>query len=206
MNLLYKNRMTWIMACTLVLFAQTSVAESRNDTHRTDDGTYSWIPYTSSGYVGLNLGIPKFHTSCDGSLRCDNPPIAGKIYAGGMLSNGVGLELGYVNMGRAERNGGYTTAQGINLSLVGNLPMNDKFNAFGKVGAIYGWTDTSASPSLVSYNTGYERGIGLSYGAGFAVNVRPKTQIVLEWDRQGFNFKDSRADIDLYSIGVKYIF
>lgn len=166
----------------------------------------SWIPYTSSGYVGVNLGVPKFHTECYRLFSCDNPQVSGKIYTGGLFARAIGMELGYINVGHAPRNGGHISAQGINLSLVGNLPLGDTFNLFAKVGGTYGWTRTSASPLLISYPTGRKDGLGLSYGAGFAISTSTKTQILAEWERHDFNFRPGISAVEVYSIGFKYLF
>jgi OmpA-OmpF porin, OOP family len=167
-------------------------------------GGSSLLPYTTYGYVGLNVGASHYNTPCAGSFSCDNPNVAGKIYTGGMISKAFGLELGYLNMGNADRNGGTTKAQGVNISLVGNLPVTDSFSVFAKGGATYGWTNISAAPGTVP--TGDENGFGLSYGAGLGYDVSRAVQVVAEWDRNRFKFVSGRDNVDLYSAGVRFKF
>jgi OmpA-OmpF porin, OOP family len=165
----------------------------------------SWLPLTSYGYVGGNAGWSDYKdASCSAGFGCDRDDLGFKLYTGGQLWRWVGLELSYVHVGRAEVNGGKLRAQGANLSLVGNLPIADRFNLFGKVGSTYGWTRTSAAAPGVT--TGSEQGVGLSYGAGVGIDLARNWQLRAEWDRYRFDFKGPANEVDLYSVGVAYKF
>lgn len=173
-----------------------------------DGGTdYSLLPFTRRGYVGLNIGQSDFGAlSCGaGGFSCDDKDVGGTVYTGGMFNDWLGVELGYLYMGRVDRSGGRAEAQGLNVSLVGRLPLQ-QFNVFAKGGTTYGRTKVSADPlSLVP--TGKESGWGASYGAGVGLDVTPTTSVVLEWARHDFHVPSSgRQEIDLTSLGVKYRF
>jgi opacity protein-like surface antigen len=184
----------------------TSVAQSTTDSwERGRAGAPSWIPYTSYGYIGLNLGVSDYKNSCVGGFACDNPNLAGKFYTGGHFSRVLGMEIGYINAGDADRNGGKIKAQGVNASLVGNLPVTDRFNVFAKGGTTYAWTDVSAATGT-GVTTGDANGFGLSYGAGLGFDVTRDIQVVGEWDRNRFKFVSGREDVDLYTLGVKFMF
>jgi OOP family OmpA-OmpF porin len=165
----------------------------------------SWIPHTTHGYLGINLGRSDFDVSCSGGFRCDRTDWGGKISLGGMATPNFGVEVGYVNVGEADRDGGSTEAQGINISAVGVLPLSTSFSLVGRLGTTYGWTDTSAS-SQSGADTGSAHGFGLSYGAGLLLDLSRDWAAVLEWDRYRFRFEGGRDDVDLYSIGLKYKF
>ncbi|MGQ5525059.1 outer membrane beta-barrel protein [Chitinimonas sp. PSY-7] len=185
-----------------------SITATAANTYGGEDNakSYSWIPYTSYGYVGVNLGKSNYDAPCQPLFDCKNPKFGGKIYTGGLFSRVFGMEVGYVNVGKADRNGGQSKAHGANISLVGNLPIGDKFNVFGKVGGTYGWTKTTASPLLVGYQTGKHSGAALTYGAGLGFDIDRQNQILLEWDRQKFKFKDGDHAVNLYTAGWKYKF
>jgi OmpA-OmpF porin, OOP family len=162
----------------------------------------SWLPYTENGYWGFNLGAPKYDKSCASGFECDDPSVGGKLYLGGQFNQWLGMEVGYAHFGKMDRSGGETESQGINLSLVGTLPLSEAFKAFGKVGTTYGWTDISADTG----RTGSDNGFGLSYGAGLGYDINPKTQVVVEWDRHDFNYVGGDAGVDMYSVGMKFRF
>jgi len=183
------------LAVPVAGFAQSS---------QSSGSSMSLIPYTTYGYVGLNLGRANYKTPCSGLFTCNDSNIGGEIYTGGMFTRAFGLELGYVNTGDADRNGGKTKAQGVNISLVGNLPVTDTFNVFAKGGTTYGWTSVSAAPGTVP--TGDTNGFGLSYGAGLGFDVSRSVQLVAQWDRNRFKFVSGRDDVDLYTVGLKYKF
>jgi OOP family OmpA-OmpF porin len=168
---------------------------------------YSLLPYTKRGYVGLNLGQSDYgDQSCGvGGFACDDGDVAGTVYTGGMFNDWLGVELGYLHMGRVDRAGGRTEAQGLNVSLLARLPLQ-QFSVFAKGGTTYGRTKVSADPlSLVP--TGKESGWGASYGAGVGLDVTPAVSVVLEWARHDFHFAGTgKQDVSLSSLGVKYRF
>lgn len=166
---------------------------------------YSLLPWTSYGYVGLNLGRSNWSDSCEGFsgiFNCDNTAFSGKVYTGGLISRMVGFELGYVNFGRPDTSYGSWKAHGINASIVANLPV-DPVNIFARFGTTYGWTRTPAGAGL---NSGDDNGFGLAYGAGIGFDVTPQFMVTAEWDRNRFRFVNGDQDLDMYSIGVRYKF
>lgn len=166
----------------------------------------SWLPYTTRGYVGLNLGQADYDLPCTAGFSCDDSNKAFKLYTGGMFNENFGLELAYLQAGEAERAGGEIKARGLNLSLIGVLPFNETFEVFGKIGATYGWTRTTAS-ALSGAATGKEEGAGPSYGLGLNIFFTPNWGAVVEWERQEFEFAgDREEDIELTTVGVKYRF
>lgn len=194
-----------IGACSLPVgaLAQTGSQGSPGSSWDRDRGSsQSWIPGTSYGYVGGNLGTTHWQTPC--TFNCDSADVAGKLYTGGLFSNVFGLELGYINMGEAERMNGKWRAQGANVSLVGNIPAGP-LNLFAKVGATYGWTRSSAAPGA-NVATGNNDGVGLSYGAGVGVDITKNVQALAEWDRHEFRFVAGREPVHMYSLGIKYKF
>lgn len=172
------------------------------------EGNYSLIPYSTRGYVGVNVGRPDYDTPCVAGFSCSNNATAYKLYTGGMFSEYVGAELGYVNMGRATRADGRTEAHGINLSLVGRVPLGG-FNLFGKVGTTYGRTKSTASPAatLAGATTGKGSGWGGSYGVGVGFDLTQASSIVLEWERHEFRFPGlGKENVDTTMLGYVHRF
>jgi OmpA-like transmembrane domain len=96
---------------------------------------HSWIPYTSYGNVGVGAGRSEFDLGrCAPGFACDDKDTGYKVYTGGKFSRLLGVEAGYAYLGRGQANGGDEKAQGINVSLVANLPIGDMFNIYAKGG------------------------------------------------------------------------
>lgn len=167
----------------------------------------SWLPYTTNGYVGASVGWAEYNNSCGaGGFNCDDPDVSGHVYTGGMFTPYLGAEIGYVHIGEADRAGGTTRAKGVNLSLIGRLPISPVFHAYGKLGTTYGWTKVSANAAS-GVTTGKEEGWGLAYGLGVGYDFAPNWTAILEWQRHDFNFAgDSRREVDMANIGIKYRF
>lgn len=203
------RRATWCAAVLLPLGAMAQSDTSKGAANTTyqrsaynNKYNKSWLPYTENGYWGFNLGAPDYEKNCTAGFSCKDPNVGGKIYVGGQFNRWLGLELGYVNVGELRRNGGDTSAQGLNLSLVGSVPFNDVFSAFAKVGTTYGWTRTKGDVG----ETGKKDDFGLSYGAGLGFKLSQQTQLLVEWDRHDFKFADQRAEVDMYSVGLRFNF
>ena len=135
-----------LAAATLLLAAATAGAQQTSRSN-TDTDRYSMLPYTRSGYVGLNLGQTQFDTGCgSGGYVCKDSRVSGQVYTGGLFNDWVGVELGYLNTGKADRAGGRTRAEGVGVSLLLRAPLGS-FNAFVKAGGLYGQTKVSAGAS-----------------------------------------------------------
>lgn len=191
------------IAAALPLLAQAQSSTGRTPMTSSTAESYSLLPGTTRGYVAANIGRAEFDTSC--AFNCDDPDISGKFVTGGSWSQVIGIELGYIYFGSATRNGGDTDAQGVNLSLVGNLPIGDVFNVFAKVGTTYGWTDVSAAPGF-GFASGSDSGFGLSYGAGVGFDLNRNWTLLAEWEQHRLKFVSGRDEVSLLSVGVKYRF
>lgn len=180
-----------------IAYSQTGGASSSQN---------SWWPAPGRSYLGLNLGRSRYNVPCGTTvtLLCDNTDRSVQLYAGTAVADFWGVELGYVNMGRIDRAGGTTRAQGLNLSLVGKAPLWRSFGVFGKVGTTYGRTETSAA-SNSGIAAGKDRGFGLSYGAGVSYDFTPRLSATLEWDSHDFRFAGSGRDpVRSTSLGLQY--
>ncbi|MGE5450689.1 MAG: outer membrane beta-barrel protein [Acidobacteriota bacterium] len=166
----------------------------------------SWLPYTTSGYVGLSLGNGRLDTACVAGQDCSDPGGALHVYTGGMFTPYVGMQLGYFRLGAADRNGGETKVSGVNLVLTGVAPLGSMFSLTGRVGGTYGWTDTSVGTGVVA-PSGKENGFGASYGAGLSWDFDRNWSATLDWDRHHLKYAgDEKRNTDVATIGFKYRF
>ena len=172
----------------------------------TSSGNGSWYA-PSGGYIGLNAGQSNFRQGCGtGLFSCGDKDDAFSVYGGTMLNPNFGVELGYLDMGNIGRGGGSTEARGVNLSLVGKVPVGERFGVFGKVGTTYSSTKVSATPGS-GITPGEEDGFGLSLGAGVSYDFTQNWSAVLQWDRHNMKFAGSgREAVHAATVGLKYRF
>lgn len=182
-------------------------------------------------YVGANIGqskaniddkrITEFLTAngFSSSIKDNDKSFAGKFYSGYNLNQNFSVEFGYFNLG----NLGYfatTTPQGtldgnmkvsgLNLDLVGTLPVTKNLSAFGRFGVTHAHTrdrfvGTGAvnviNPNPRSSDNNLKAGIGLQYAFTDNLSVRG------EFERYRINDAVSnRGDVDMISVGLVYRF
>lgn len=161
-----------------------------------------------TSYIGVSAGESNFKapTGGFGRFNADNNDTSYSIYGGGYFNKNFGMELGYTDFGSIARAGGNTKAYGIDLSLAGKLPVNEMFAVTGRIGGVYGHTDTTAN-AMSGIATGTESGLGISYGVGAEYAINTNWSAVLRYDEHKLKFAGgSKETIGNTSIGVKYKF
>ncbi|RYG09664.1 MAG: hypothetical protein EON92_14230, partial [Burkholderiales bacterium] len=177
-----------IATATLVSVAALTAGMSAN-AQSTASGFSMYQP--GSGYIGLNAGRSDFNLgSGTGLFSSDDNDDAYNIYAGSYFSQYFGAEIGFTDFGKVGRLGGTTKAEGINLSLVGRLPLSQAFSLTGKVGTTYGRTNVRTS-TLSGVAGGKETGWGLSYGIGAEYAFTPAWSAVVQYDEHKLDFAGS---------------
>lgn len=193
-----------VLAVATLLGAAQALAQS-SGSGLNASGSSWYVP--NSTYLGFNVGKSNYSLgSGAGGFAFDKRDTSYSLYGGGYFNNNFGVELGYSNFGRINRAGGSTKAEGINLSLVGRLPLNSSFSLLGKVGTTYGRTKVSSAPAS-GIVAGRETGFGLSYGVGAEYAFTPNWSAVLQWDEHDLKFPGgSRDGVSSTSVGLKYRF
>ncbi|HET7731562.1 MAG TPA: outer membrane beta-barrel protein [Usitatibacter sp.] len=161
------------------------------------------------GYVGASGGESKFRTDCNRTItqfECDRKDTGFKVYAGGKMSEVLGLEVGYTDFGRIRTNGGDTDAWAVPISLTVGAPIGPRFAAFGKVGGVYARTDVTTDLNDTFSARGDRNGWGWTYGAGATFAITPTVQIRADWDRYKLDFVGGRRDVDMLTAGLQLRF
>lgn len=105
---------------------------------------------------------------------------------------------------------GNINLRGVNLDLVGTLPITENFSVFGRVGANYtqardSFSGTGAvsvlNPSPSEYDTNPKIGLGIQYAFTDSLAMRAEVERYRVNDAVG-----SKGDIDLVSLGLVYRF
>ncbi|MDO8770030.1 MAG: outer membrane beta-barrel protein [Burkholderiaceae bacterium] len=149
------------------------------------------------------------------SMTRDERDTAYKVFAGYQFNRNVAVEAGYFNLGQfgfrsttvpAGTLDGQIKLQGVNLDLVGTLPLSERWSAIARVGAQYAqardsFTRTGAvrgantTPSKNAAN--YKIGLGLQY------EVNPSFLVRAEAERYRINDAvGNRGDINLFLVSL----
>ena len=154
------------------------------------------------------------------SISDDDSDTGYKLFGGYKFNRNFALEGGYFNLGKfgftattvpAGTLNGSIKLQGVNLDLVGILPVTDRFSAFGRVGVNYAqardnFTSTGAVPVLTNSNPS-KNAANVKFGAGLQYDFTEALAMRLEAER--YRIDDAvgnKGDIDLFSLGLVYRF
>lgn len=142
-----------------------------------------------------------------------------KLYGGYRLNRNFSVEGGYFDLGNFGFNAttvpagtlsGNIKLRGLNLDLVGTLPITQKFSAFGRIGVNYAdaadsFTGTGRvnvlNPNPSQRENNLKVGLGLEYAFNDALAMRGEIERYRISDAVG-----NKGDIDLVSVGLVYRF
>lgn len=149
----------------------------------------------------------------------DNRDLGFKLFGGYQFNKYLALEGGYFDLGKFDFTAtglppgtlsGNIKIKGVNLDLVGILPITEKFSAFGRVGANYAKVEDSfvgsgsltvRNPNPTERDTNYKLGLGLQYAFNDALAMRVEAERYRIDDAVG-----NDGDIDLISAGLVFRF
>ena len=194
-------------AASLVLaaVALTLAAGAQAQSNPTDNKA----PIYGAGSAYMDLGVGQSDFSLGngiGVFGSDQGDTSYSLRGGRYYGQNWGLELGYTDFGSVERAGGRTKADGINISVIGKLPLNPAFNLLGKIGTTYSRTDVSSNPAS-GVVAGSESGFGLSYGIGVEYAFTPKWSAVLQYESQEMKFAGDRDErVGVTTLSARYQF
>jgi OOP family OmpA-OmpF porin len=165
-------------------------------------------------YVGGSVGQSDIDDNITTGLitsgTVDGTDTGYKLFGGYQFNQHFGLELAYVNLGKASYSGSFGGApvtggkvetSGINFSAVGTLPLNPSFALFGKVG-MFAWEAKASDVTNGAPFSATNDGTDVSYGIGASFNITKNISARAEWER----FKLDSSDADLLSIGIVFRF
>lgn len=149
------------------------------------------------------------------SMARDEHDTAYKLFGGYQLNRYVGFEAGYFNLGKFGFSSttvptgtlnGQIKLQGLNLDVVGTLPLTERLSAIGRVGAQYAsardrFSGTGAvnvldpNPSKRAFN--YKLGAGLQYEISRSLLVRTEVERYRVNDAVG-----NHGGVNLFSVSL----
>ena len=153
------------------------------------------------------------------SMARDERDTGYKLFGGYQFNRNFALEGGYFNLGKF----GFTSTtvptgtldgriklQGVNLDLVGTLPLTERLSAIARVGAQYArardtFRGTGAvqvlNPNPTEKGFNYKAGVGLQYELSPSFLVRAEAERYRINDAVG-----NRGDVNLYSVSLVFPF
>jgi OOP family OmpA-OmpF porin len=183
-------------------------------------------------YVGANIGEARADVDderivarllSDGfrsvSLRETEDQTGYKIFTGYQFTRNLAVEGGYFDLGQFSYTArmepwaimtGDAKMRGLNVDVVGFVPMGEKFSAFGRAGVTYAETRDrfrGYGPVIIDPFNTHKTEASWKYGAGLQYDLTSKVALRLEAERYRFDDAlESDGDIDLFSLGVVYRF
>ena len=153
------------------------------------------------------------------SLTDDKSSVGGKLFGGYQFNKNIAVEGGLFTLGKfgyqatttpAGTLNGEAKVRGLNLDLVGTLPITGKFSVIGRAGLTYAEArDTFRSTGMVVVSNpnpseraaNWKAGVGLQYAFTPALSARAEVERYRINDAVG-----NKGDIDMASIGLVYRF
>ncbi|MET0857794.1 MAG: OmpA family protein [Telluria sp.] len=145
----------------------------------------------------------------------DERDLGFKLFVGKQLNQYLAVEYGYFHTGKFDYSGvttdnrdvrGSSSYRGVNLDLVGQLPLTQRLSLLGRVGAQYGKTSSHFSGPRISGET-----LAGKTNAKFGVGAEYKLTeaAALRWEIERYRTKESVAagrNVDLASVSFVYKF
>lgn len=184
-------------------------------------------------YLGGNIGQSKAKIDRDrinaqlidggftsSTISDNDSDTAYKLFAGYHFNRNFAVEFGYFDLGKfsytattvpAGSLSGRIKLQGVNLDLLGFMPIDEKLSAFARIGVNYaeakdafsstGNVNLPSDPTPSKRATHYKAGVGLQYDLNPSLGLRAEAERYRIDDAVG-----NLGDVNLFSVGLVYYF
>lgn len=153
------------------------------------------------------------------SLNDDEVDRGYKVFAGYQMNENIALEGGYFSLGKFRYQAemdllavvrGDSTTDGVNLDLVGSMPVTEKLSVFARAGAVYVESRERRWETGAFVNRyDHDRETDLSYKFGAGVQYALTDALALRLEAERYRLDDlggSKGDVDMFSVGMVYSF
>lgn len=172
---------------------------------------------SNAGFYG-GIGAGRSYTDINaGSISGakDEKDTAWKFFGGYQFNRYLGVEGGYVDLGKASvsgTSGGIPAAATLDSKVwqaaaVGSLPLGQQFALTGKLGVARADTDVGGNIGAMPIGT-TDHNTAPTYGLGMRYDINSKIGVRAEWERfrlGGGSFA-GKSDADLFSVNALYRF
>ena len=169
------------------------------------------------GYLGFGIGSATAKDFCDnGFTSCDDTANGWKILGGYQVSKHLAFEAAY-SVGSDYKASATVfgvpgsveaSANFLEGTVIGMLPLGDRFALLGKIGLNFWSLDVSAS-ALGGSESESDSGIGLTYGFGAQFDFTPKFGMRAEYQMYpdvGDDSTTGQSDVSVLSASVYFRF
>ena len=149
----------------------------------------------------------------------DDSDTAWKLFGGYQFNRNFALEGGYFHLGKfgftstttpAGTLHGQIKLQGLNLDLVGTLPLTERFSAIARVGAQYAQArDTFSSTGAVGVLNSNPRKNEVNYKVGAGLQYAFSPGFILRGEGERYRINDAvgnHGDVNVYSVSLIFPF
>lgn len=157
-------------------------------------------------YVGFSLGWSSADEDCDYNYNCDGNDTSFKFYGGSKFHENFAVEVSYQDLGLLTNKGSTITStaesSGINVSLLGIIPVMEVLDLYGKMGWMVWDTDYARFGAI--NDTLADDGTDFTFGAGLSWRLEDKYQLRMEFERLnklGNEYTTGGANISVWSFG-----
>lgn len=153
-----------------------------------------------------------------GSFSSENQDTGYRVFGGYQLTPNFALEAGYFNLGKfsystslpgGTMNGRYEV-EGLNLDLVGTMPLSARWSALARLGVQHAMTrDAFGGPGLPAYASvdNSQRANNMKVGLGLQYEISPS--ILVRGEAERYRVKDglgNNGDVNLFSMSLVFPF
>lgn len=169
---------------------------------------------SAQAYLGGSIGQSDVDEEVASSLitsgSVDGKDTAWKLFGGYMFSRNLGIEGAYVDLGEVSYSGeffglpvtgGKVGITGFSIAALGNLPINEQFSVFGKLGLFLWEAEASDITGGVPFSDKTD-GTDLMFGIGLAYQFTRNLGVRAEYEM----FAADEADAGLVSVGIVWRF
>lgn len=163
--------------------------------------------------LGIDGGKAEARNACDNVVNCSSDDTAARVSLGWQFTPMIGLEAGYSSFGTVfeSNNNNFNASQDANawtLSLLGTLPIADRFGIYARAGAARFDNDTSGTGLVQGVPVSNDNRTKPYFGAGLKFGLTGNFALRAEYQRYKdlANIGGVRDDVDAWSGGVVFTF
>ena len=163
-------------------------------------------------YVGGQLGVGETYYETFSVFNTNENALAGRIFTGYQFNPNFALELGYLQFGKTTVTDDVTgarasvTENSIDIMAKGILPLNEKFNLYGKLGAAYVTAKTTYMPYDSFFTGETYHTVAPAAAIGISYDIKPNLPVDLSLMHIQPTSSTNIDPATFLSLGISYHF